>query len=173
MRTAPTFLAGALATLVVGVFAVVVRLVHVAAAVIDPAMHWWAAAWLRPVGMIPVDRRSPDLARIDAAAARSLGARHCLLVFPEGGVAGDGGVRRFKDGAFVIAFANQVPILPVAIYGTRAIWRPGHPAIRPSRVRVEVGTPVSTSGLTRADVDQLRDRVRGLIAATYEVLAAD
>ena len=68
--------------------------------------------------------------RIDQAAARDLAAGHSLLVYPEGTTSPDGTIGELKDGAFVIAVASQVPVLPVAIHGTGRIWPPGRPEIR-------------------------------------------
>jgi 1-acyl-sn-glycerol-3-phosphate acyltransferase len=77
---------------------------------------------MRMIGMIEVDRASPDLGRIDRAAARDLTAGHSLLAFPEGRISPDGIIGAFKDGAFIIAVANRVPVVPVTIDGTRRIW---------------------------------------------------
>jgi Acyltransferase len=52
-----------------------------------------------------------------------------LLAFPGGGISPDGTIGAFKDGAFIIAVANRVPVVPVAIEGTRRIWPPGRTAI--------------------------------------------
>lgn len=125
---------------------------------------------MRAVGMIPVDRRTPDLPGIDAAAARCLAAGHSLLIYPEGGVSADETVRAFKDGAFVIAVANQVPILPVTIHGTATIWRPPRTAIHPGHVHVVIGEPLSTSQLTQHEVKELRDRARDTIRSTHRDL---
>ena len=100
---------------------------------------------MRAIGMIEVDRDSPDFRRIDRAAARSLAAGHSLLVYPEGTTSPDGAIGEFKDGAFIIAVTSQVPVLPVAIDGTGRIWPPGRTAIHhaagghdPQKVRVAV-----------------------------------
>jgi len=41
-----------------------------------------------------------------------------ILIFPEGTRSQDGAIRRFKDGAFIIAKKAEVAILPVVINGT-------------------------------------------------------
>ena len=69
----------------------------------------------------------------------------------------------FKDGAFRLAVEAGVPILPLALYGTRdAIakhdWRIGR-----AHAIVEVLAPEPTDGLTLADVPALRERVRSRI----------
>ncbi len=51
---------------------------------------WLFGPALRMIGMIEVDRASPDFRRIDQAAARDLAAGHSLLAYPEGTTSPDG-----------------------------------------------------------------------------------
>ena len=125
---------------------------------------------MRTIGMIEVDRGSPDFRRIDDAAARSLAAGHSLLVYPEGRASPDGTIGDFKDGAFIVAVANQVPVLPVTIQGTCRIWQPGRRAIHSGEARIVVGRPLQTSGLTHHDVAGLRDQARSVIQSAHRDL---
>jgi len=127
---------------------------------------------MRTIGMIEVDRESPDFGEIDIEAARALAAGHWLLAYPEGRISPDGTIGEFKDGAFIIAVTGQVPVVPVAIHGTGRIWPPGRRAIHAGPVRVVAGSVLPTSGLTRRDVDQLRDQAREVILAAHRDLAA-
>ena len=125
---------------------------------------------MRTIGMIEVDRESPDFREIDTDAARDLAAGHSLLAYPEGRISPDGAIGEFKDGAFVIAVANRVPIVPIAIHGTRLIWPPGHRTIRGGHVRVVAERLLPTSGLTQDDVARLRDQARDVICAVQRDL---
>jgi 1-acyl-sn-glycerol-3-phosphate acyltransferase len=125
---------------------------------------------LRTIGMIEVDRESPDIRRIDQAAACHLTAGHSLLAYPEGRISPDGAVGEFKDGAFIIAVASQVPVVPVAIEGTRRIWPPRRNVIRGGQVLVVARTPLPTSGLTEHDVARLRDQARDAICSAHRDL---
>ena len=125
---------------------------------------------MRTIGMIEVDRGSPDFRQIDDAAARLLAAGHSLLVYPEGRASPDGTIGDFKDGAFIVAVANQVPILPAAIQGTCRIWQPGRRAIHSGEARIVVGRPLQTSGLTHHDVAGLRDQARSVIQSAHRDL---
>jgi 1-acyl-sn-glycerol-3-phosphate acyltransferase len=127
---------------------------------------------MRTTGMIEVDRVRPDFGQIDAAAARTLAAGHSLLVYPEGRISPDGTIGEFKDGAFIIAAANQVPVLPVAIHGTRRIWPPGRRVIHSGQVRVTVGRPLPTGHLTGQDVARLCDQARDAICLAHRDLVA-
>ncbi len=127
---------------------------------------------MRTIGMVEVDRQSPDFGRIDQAAARDLEAGHSLLAYPEGRISPDGAIGEFKDGAFIIAVANQVPVVPVAIHGSCRIWPPGRHAIRSGQVCIAAGSPLQTGGLTQRDVAGLRDRAREVICTAHRDLAA-
>jgi 1-acyl-sn-glycerol-3-phosphate acyltransferase len=112
---------------------------------------------MRTIGMIEVDREFPDHGHIDRATARSLAAGHSLLAYPERTTSADGTIGALKDGAFIIAVASQVPVLPVAIDGTCRIWPPGRSAIHRGQVRIVAGRPLQTSGLTHHDIPSLRE----------------
>ncbi len=128
---------------------------------------WLLGGAMHAIGMIEVDRDSPDFGQIDQAAARSLAAGHSLLVYPEGTYSPDGTIGEFKDGAFIIAVTSQVPVLPVAIDGTRRIWPPGKTVIHGGQVRIVIGSPLPTSGLTHHDIPRLREQARDAICSAY------
>jgi 1-acyl-sn-glycerol-3-phosphate acyltransferase len=125
---------------------------------------------MRTIGMIEVDRQNPDVRQIDQAAARDLAAGHSLLAYPEGKISPGGAIGTFKDGAFIIAVASQVPVVPVAIHGTRLIWPPGRRAIHRGQVRVAAASPLLTTGLTRHDVAGLREQARDAICSAHHHL---
>ena len=66
-----------------------------------------------------------------------------------------------------------VPILPLAVLGTRDAlikhdWRFGY-----SRAEVRVLDPIPTEGLTKADIPDLRDRTRAVVAETLDAMRAE
>jgi 1-acyl-sn-glycerol-3-phosphate acyltransferase len=73
-------------------------------------------------------------------------AGQSLVIFPEGRLARAPGLRPFHMGAFVAAAEAGVPVVPVAIRGTRAILRPEHRFPRPGAVDIAVGHPAQVSG---------------------------
>jgi Acyltransferase len=124
---------------------------------------------MRAIGMIEVDRDSPDFGQIDQAAARSQAAGHSLLVSLEGTTSPDGTIGQFKDGAFIIAITSQAPVLPVTVEAPVA-WPPGRTAIHSGQVRVVIANPLATSGLTHHHVPGLRDQTRNVICSSYHAL---
>ena len=111
-------------------------------------------------GFVPIERgaRDKSMASIGRGAA-SLRAGNSFLIFPEGTRSHTGQLLRFKKGGFIMAIEAQVPIVPVAVRGGRTAMRKGSALVRPVRVSVRLGTPISTAGLTLDDRDGLMARV--------------
>ena len=65
-----------------------------------------------------------------------------LLFYPEGGTSRMPGLRDFQMGAFVVAAESQLPVVPIALRGTRQVFRSGSWFPRPGRVRVTIGAPI-------------------------------
>jgi 1-acyl-sn-glycerol-3-phosphate acyltransferase len=98
-----------------------------------------------------------------------------MLFFAEGTRSRDGSMGSFKKGAFATAIAHQLPVLPVAIAGTRHVWPAGFIRIRRAPVVLEIGEPISVEGLELSDRDSLRKQteevVRKLRVRAYERIA--
>jgi 1-acyl-sn-glycerol-3-phosphate acyltransferase len=93
-------------------------------------------AWLiRRLRAFPVSLESAD-ARALREAVRLLRAGEALMIFPEGGRSLDGRLRPFKPGAFRLAVAHQVAVLPVTIVGGSESWPPGRRFPRPGRITI-------------------------------------
>lgn len=107
--------------------------------------------YARITGMLFIDRDSrragPKMLR-DAAALLRTGATLCI--FPEGTRSRDGRVGAFKVGAFQAADDAGVDVLPVAISGAGAVLpTEGLFRVRPGRITVRIGAPLSTAGKDR------------------------
>lgn len=96
-----------------------------------------------------------------------------VMIFPEGTRSRDGSPLPFRDGAFHLAVDAGVPILPLALVGTRSAMPADSPWFGRSRARVRVLPVVETTGLTTADVPALRERVRTMILAARAELARE
>jgi 1-acyl-sn-glycerol-3-phosphate acyltransferase len=119
-------------------------------------------------GDVPV-RRGVGASAVEAmrACRERLGQKVSVMIFPEGTRSPSGKLLPFKDGAFRLAIEAGVPVLPVAVVGTRnALPKKGWIMGR-SVAHVRVLEPVETAGLTLDDVPALRDRVRTLIDAAH------
>ena len=112
-------------------------------------------------GFVPLERGNPEqtLPAIEAAA-NALAAGNSFLIFPEGTRSRTGALLPFKKGGFIMALKAQVPVVPVAITGTRSAMRKGSFVIRPVRIRVQFAPPVETAGLKHEDRDRVIAEVR-------------
>jgi 1-acyl-sn-glycerol-3-phosphate acyltransferase len=123
---------------------------------------------LRRSGHLPVNRGSPKAAMqsLEAAAVR-VREGASVVFFPEGSRSRTGGatgdVGEFKRGAALLAIKAGVPLLPVAISGTRAVLKPDSLHVRPGQVTVQFGKPLSTEGMTHRDAGRLTDMARNAI----------
>jgi len=80
--------------------------------------------------------------------------------FAEGGRSADGTLNEFKGGAAYIAIKAQAPLVPVALTGPDKILPMGSTVIRAGRVRVRIGEPISTEGMTLKDRGTLTEAAR-------------
>jgi 1-acyl-sn-glycerol-3-phosphate acyltransferase len=98
-----------------------------------------------------------------------------VLVFPEGERT-DGTLREFKEGASYIAIKSGAPIVPLAIEGTRQVMTPHTWVIRGGPVRLTVGDPIPTEGLTLNDRASLpaavREQIAGMLGVKQQSVAA-
>jgi 1-acyl-sn-glycerol-3-phosphate acyltransferase len=123
-------------------------------------------AALRALGMVKVDRLTPDRTTIQDESARNLAEGVPLLVFPEGTTSRRGELLPFRAGAFEVAVASQVSIVPACVLDTRDVWPAKRLLIRPGTVHVIISEPLTTTGLSRDDVPALRARVVDRIRTT-------
>ncbi len=120
-------------------------------------------------GFVPLQRGNPEqsLPAIERAA-QALQDGNSFLIFPEGTRSRTGELLPFKKGGFVLAIKGQAPVVPVAITGARLAMRKGSLVINPVQVRVTLGEPVETAGLTLEDRDQLTAKIRQRIQALLD-----
>lgn len=124
---------------------------------------------MRAVGIVEVDRsgRAAAIASVNRQSQPVIERGHSLIIYPEGTRSYHGELQPFKKGAFQMAAAAGMPVLPVAIHGTWEAWKPHSPWIRGnSHITVIMHEPIETTGLGPAEVDALRTRVHSLIAET-------
>jgi 1-acyl-sn-glycerol-3-phosphate acyltransferase len=130
--------------------------------------------WLmRLAGDIPLTRGDRESGAEALRQCRErLDQRVSVMIFPEGTRAHDGELGAFKDGAFKLAIEAGVPILPLAVHGTKTALRKHDWRLGDATAEVRVLEPISTEGLTLADVDRLKEQVRERIRTELTAMAA-
>lgn len=125
-----------------------------------PFMGWH----LRRSGQIPVDTENPRASiRSLTRAVSAIRENMPLVVFPEGGRSQDGQLKEFMGGAFFAAIKAQVDVVPMAIIGTYEVLKMNTWHIKPRPVRLMVGDPIATAGLTVRDGEVVSAKAREAI----------
>jgi 1-acyl-sn-glycerol-3-phosphate acyltransferase len=111
-------------------------------------------------GVLPVRRggRGGYQALLDAAGP-ALAAGRTVVVYPEGTRTTDGRVGTFRSGALRLARDCAVPIVPVAVLGTRDVL-PKHGRLRAAPMEVRIGAARDPEAV---DASELRDDVIALL----------
>ncbi len=130
------------------------------------SVPFFGPGW-QALGHISIDRRDRQSAieSLERAARLVREESRVIVMFPEGTRSPDGEVKAFKKGAFVLAIRAGVPVVPVAIVGTREILPKGSWRARPGVVRVRVGAPIPVVGLGHKDRDALSATAHAAVAA--------
>lgn len=120
-------------------------------------------------GFVYVDRKGRDSRRKALeAGADTLREGISLLVFPEGTRSLDGKLLPFRPGPFSMAIDAQVPIVPIAVYGTRELMPKGSLAIKPGRIALKFHPPIETAGCTSAERQNLMAKAREVIERSLD-----
>jgi putative phosphoserine phosphatase/1-acylglycerol-3-phosphate O-acyltransferase len=106
--------------------------------------------------------RSQDALEPALAALRS---GLSLAIAPEGTRSRGDALGAFKTGAFRIAQAARVPVVPVVIHNADDVLPRGGWIMRAARVRVDVLAPVSTQGWDASRIDAHAESVRAQFLA--------
>ncbi|RJF40238.1 1-acyl-sn-glycerol-3-phosphate acyltransferase [Actinomyces sp. 2119] len=130
------------------------------------AQDYWFSTWLRRslarglLGAYPV-RRTGEGAyeELRGILAHRVAESMSVLVFPEGTRSRDGHVGRFHSGAARLARDFGIPVLPVALVGSREMMPKKGGLPRYSPVEVRVGRPIMPSDDVAAVSQEARAQV--------------
>jgi 1-acyl-sn-glycerol-3-phosphate acyltransferase len=129
-----------------------------------PVLGWH----LKRGGHLFVDRRDPDRAGILKRWRALVSDGLSLIVYAEGTRSGDGRVARFKKGSFLLAIQAGLPIVPLAIIGTRSVMPKGRLRTEPGKVTLVIHDPIQPVAIaepTVQDAKELAARVQEIVAA--------
>ena len=129
-----------------------------------PFIGWY----LQRSGQVSIDQSS---ARAGVASLvrgiKTLEAGLPLVIFPEGGRTEDGQLRPMVAGAAWMAIKAQVPLVPLTLIGTYELMPIHVYALRPRPLKLVIGEPIPTAGLSTRDAERLTQQMRDAIFAAY------
>jgi 1-acyl-sn-glycerol-3-phosphate acyltransferase len=122
------------------------------------------------VNVMAIDRTNRESAiRTTEAAAKRIQSGVSFAVFVEGTRAKPGELLPFKKGAFYMARAAGVPVVPVAIRNSDVLMGKGTGEARAGTIEMVLMSPVETVGVsTDEDMNELIADVRARIATALE-----
>ncbi|MES2392735.1 MAG: lysophospholipid acyltransferase family protein [Acidobacteriota bacterium] len=129
-----------------------------------PFIGWY----LNRSGQVPIDQSSARSAVASLGrGVKTLQSGMPLVIFPEGGRAFNGKLQNMVAGAAWMAIKAQVPLVPLTLVGTYELLPIHVYVLRPRPLKLIVGEPISTVGMTTKDADALTERLRAVIYETY------
>ena len=129
-----------------------------------PFIGWY----LNRSGQVPIDANSGRSAIAGLLrGVKTLQQGLPLVLFPEGGRSATGEMQSFQSGAAFMAIKAQVPLVPIALIGTYQLLPIHVYHLTPRPVRIVVGEPLSTLGLTTRDAEALTQRLVQVISNLY------
>ena len=133
-----------------------------------PYFGWTMAA----VGYISIDRGGTrDTVEAMNEAAQKIRDGMSVTIFPEGSRSPDGSIQPFKKGGFTLAIKSKVPIVPIAIDGSRDIMPKDKFTVTSGEIRMLMDRPIETESYSLKDREVLMKRVRETICKNFKLLA--
>ena len=139
--------------------------------------YWFSDVWHRAllriaIGAVPVRRSGGAYDDLVESAQQVLGKGSSLLIFPEGTRSLDGQLGDFRSGALRIAKEFDVPLLPVALVGTRDLLPKGG-RFTPGPIEVRLGEPIQPEDLVDGDMSPVVDQITDLLSRGEPVAPDD
>ncbi|MES2524680.1 MAG: lysophospholipid acyltransferase family protein [Gemmatimonadota bacterium] len=135
-----------------------------------PLMGWM----MQMAGDIKLVRGNRDSAAGAIISCRDrLAKKVSVMIFPEGTRSKTWEMLPFKDGAFRLAIEAGVPILPIAVAGTRNAMAKGTFRFLKATALAQMLEPIETAGMTLDDIGTLKQRTRERIEEGRRALARE
>ncbi len=133
-----------------------------------PFFCWAMAA----AGYISIDREGTRKT-VEAMndAARKIREGMSVVIFPEGSRSPDGSIQPFKKGGFTLAIKSKVPIVPIAINGSRDIMPKDRLTASSGEIRMRMAPPIETQNCSMKDREFLREKVNQVISDNVRLLS--
>jgi 1-acyl-sn-glycerol-3-phosphate acyltransferase len=135
-----------------------------------PFFGWTMAA----AGYISIDREGTrETLEAMNKAAQKIQEGMSVVIFPEGSRSSDGTIQPFRKGGFTLAIKSKVPIVPVAITGTREIMPKDRLTATSGEIRIRIGRPIETKDYFLKDRKPLMELVRETILKNFKSICQE
>ena len=133
-----------------------------------PFFGWAMAA----AGYISIDREGTrETVEAMNVAAQKIQDGMSVVIFPEGSRSPDGSIQPFKKGGFTLAIKSNVPVVPIAISGSRDIMPKDKLTATAGKIRMFVDHPIETQHCSSKDRGPLMKKVRETISENFKLIS--
>lgn len=120
--------------------------------------------WMQLMHCVFIDRKNiRQSVKAIREATQNLTNGYSMVVFPEGTRGEQGKLGEFKHGGFKMAVSSGVPIVPISIDGAYKFFEGKKKGTGKVKVRLVIGNQIETRGLSKQEISELPDKVRGVI----------
>jgi 1-acyl-sn-glycerol-3-phosphate acyltransferase len=134
-----------------------------------PFFGWAMAA----AGYISIDREGTrETVKALSEAAEKIRDGMSVVIFPEGSRSPDGSIQPFKKGGFTLAIKSGVPIVPIAIIGSRDIMPKDKLTVASGEIRIWMGHPIETENYFLKDRKSLMEKVSKIISKNFKLISS-
>lgn len=118
------------------------------------------AAWL--LNALAIKRHGIGAHDLEEMRTRLVDDHAVFIIFPEGTRSRTGRLQEFKSGIGRLVAGSGIPVVPCHLDGCFRAWPPGARFIKPVRIEVRIGKPLTFADCpdTRAGWDEVSRRLR-------------
>ena len=133
-----------------------------------PILGWAMAV----AGYIRIDREGTrETVEAMKEAAQKIHDGMSVVIFPEGTRSPDGSIQPFKKGGFTLALKAKVPIVPIAISGSRDVMPKDRLSAASGEIRIRLDRPIETESHSLRDRRLLMEKVRETIVKNFKLIS--
>jgi len=119
---------------------------------------------MKRCGYIPINRTDRRKALLSMrSAAERISSGTSVVIFPEGTRSEDGNLLPFKKGGFSLAQQAGVPIIPLAINGSRSINPKGRLRIFGGHIELTIFPPIASEGSVEGVMEAVRTSIEQVL----------
>ena len=109
-----------------------------------------------------VDRKNRKRAMksLENAKTSMLKNPRSIIIYPEGTRSNDGSIGPFKKGGLILAIDMDLPVVPVALCGTRECMGDEKFTLKNNTIEMRIGKPMETNALEYKDRNKFVENVR-------------